>query len=108
MQSCQSFMGYVMQHAPHGPPPPGRPLGQAKTLINLLPGGLSCTETSSGGDLLSLYGNRTVLSAISFAAGIGSKNVSDKASAMPSIMSGIAGFLAGGMLVVAALSRYSK
>ena len=49
----------------------------------------------SGGDMLSLYG-------------VVNKDVSDKASVMPSVVSGIAGFLAGGMLVAGAFLRYSK
>jgi len=73
-----------------------------------LPGGLSCTETINGGDMLSLYAKRTFISAISLAAGVGSKDVSDKASAMPYVLSGIVGFLAGGLVVAGASLRYSK
>merc|ERR1712226_887190 len=73
-----------------------------------LPGGLSCTEQITGGNMLSLYANHTVLSAIGLAVGIGSNDVSDEASPMPAVMSGVAGFLAGGMLMAGALLSYSK
>ena len=72
MQKCQSFQQYVMQRMPHSRP-------NVPAIIQSLPGGLSCTETISGGDMLSLYANRTIISAISLAAGVGSKDVSDKA-----------------------------
>jgi len=66
-QACQSLQMYGMQHMPHGPPP-RNPEEKAKKIIDALPGGLSCTETVSGGDLASLYADHTVLAAISSAA----------------------------------------
>lgn len=116
MQKCQSFQQYVMQHKP---PPAvfrrvlpgiseGTRIAAYDTIVQSLPGGLSCTETINGGDMLSLYAKRTFISAISLAAGVGSKDVSDKASAMPYVLSGIVGFLAGGLVVAGASLRYSK
>jgi TM2 domain-containing membrane protein YozV len=67
MQDCQSFQMYAMQHMPRGPPP-HNPEERMNTVINALPGGLSCTETISGGDLATLYADHTVLAAISSAA----------------------------------------
>merc|ERR1712110_505539 len=105
LKKCSSVVGYGMRRfkAEQG----GPPLNKA-ALISRLPSGLSCTETTSGGDLLSVYANRTFISAISLAAGVGNKDVSDEASVMPSVVSGIAGFLAGGVLVAGAFQRYSK
>merc|ERR1712232_1232524 len=105
MQKCESFQAYGMQHRPHYN---GNAMDHLTHLvIDSLPGGLSCTETISGGDLLSVNANRTFISAISLAAGIGNKDVSDEASVMPSVVSSIVGFLAGGVLVAGAFLRYS-
>jgi len=113
--SCSSFGEYQRQHMPHAVTnhqhanQQGFSMGlNVSAVIQSLPGGLSCTETINGGDMLSLYAKRTFISAISLAAGVGSKDVSDKASAMPYVLSGIVGFLAGGLVVAGASLRYSK
>lgn len=99
MKKCSSLQTYGMKlmsqaHSPNA--------------INSLPSGLSCTETTSSGNMLSLYANRTIISAISLAAGVDSKDLGDTAGVMPSLVSGIAGFLAGGTFVAGVLLRYSK
>jgi hypothetical protein len=110
-QKCESFRAYGKQHQPRG-----YAMFNPKLVIESLPGGLSCTETTSGGDMLSAYAKGTVMSAISLAAGVGNKDISDSLvavsrvapSSVAPICVGIAGFLAGGMLVAGAFLRYSK
>lgn len=107
-QDCQSVMMYTMQHMPQGPPP--RNMMEAMKDVNLLPPGLSCIAKVSSGDMLSRYANSSILSAIGSAAGISRSadtEIHREVSALP-VVSGIAGFLAGGMLVAAALFRNSK
>jgi len=109
-RACQGFVAYVSQHTPQVPPG-ATPAEQFEETSNSLPGGLTCTEAISGGDMLSLYTNHPVFSAIGLAAGVVSTartDVSQNVSAVPFVASGIAGFLVGGMLMAGALLRHSK
>lgn len=98
MMKCHSFVQWGQKNM-HGPPMSLQGLSE-------LPGGLNCMEIINGGDLMSLYANGTILPAISFAV-TSRADVTDKVSTVPTAVSGIAGFLAGGMLV-AGVYRYSK
>lgn len=106
-QECASLHTYVMQHMPHGPPPRSEQEASMK-IISSLPSGLSCTETISGDEELSLYANRTLFSAIALASGVGTEEFSHEKGSISPLVSGVAGFFAGGMFVAGALFRYSK
>jgi hypothetical protein len=102
MQACSSVAKYVTQKM-SGPPPETDEEG-----IDMLPSGLSCKAEISSDKMLSLYANRPILSTITLAARFGMVNISEEASAMPPVMSGIAGFLAGGLLMAGVVFRYSR
>jgi len=104
MQACSSVEMYVMQKE-SGPQPTGPITPEDE--IDMLPSGLSCKAEISSDKMLSLYANRPILSTITLAARFGMVNISEEASAMPPVMSGIAGFLAGGLLMAGVLFRYS-
>jgi hypothetical protein len=104
MQACSSVEMYVMQK--ESSPQPTGPI-TPEDEIDMLPSGLSCKAEISSDKMLSLYANRPILSTITLVARFGKVNISEKASAMPPVISGIAGFLAGGMLMAGVLFRYS-
>lgn len=108
-EACQSVESYFAEHKPPqvAGSSPSSVEGAVKQAIKALPGGLSCTEMISGGDLSTLSAHPIILSAISLAASASSP-AHDEISVMPTAVSGITGFLAGGLLVAGILYRYSK
>lgn len=106
MSACQSVAAYAQEHQPVVPAG-ASPQEQARLVINSVAPGTSCTQAISGGDMLSLFAKNAIISNIALAAGVGG-NVSREASSMPLLAAGIAGFLAGGLIVAGVLSRSSK
>lgn len=109
MSKCQSYINFGMQQAAQANqiPADAAPEERFKMATEIMPAGVSCTQAISGGDVMSVYAKHAIISQIALAAAVGG-HVSDEVNAMPLVASGIAGVLAGGLIVAGALFRYSK
>merc|ERR1712203_292008 len=83
VQKCSSFLGWGMSVNQKIKNAQANAPGNPMAVLANLPGGLSCTERISGGDLHARYANSSLFSAIDLVVGIGGEDIDDHATSMP-------------------------